>query len=534
MGLVHTGNSEPEIAREEHTHINGVGVKKVAIVNGSGAQITSFGGGTEYQDGETFVGTPSGKLIMFRGGDGSQAYAVEMSQGLPVQQTINGEVISTSNPAPSSIISDGSAVGTANPLPVDLNSTVASGSTDSGNPVKTGGVYNSTAPTLDDGDRGDIQVDSRGNLKTTIYSSNGTTSLADSTNGLLVNLGANNDVSVSNTVDVNIVGGSSSGVQYTEGDTDATITGTAIMWEDTGNTITPVSASKPLPVSDGGSSITVDGTVAVTNTGLTSLNGAISGSEVQVDIVGALPVGNNNIGDVDIASIAAGDNNIGNVDVLTVPADPFGANSDSAATAGSTGSIQAKLRLMTSQLDAIKTSVETIDNTVGGTELQVDVISMPTTTVQATNLDIRDLSSASDSVAATQSGSWNVGVNAGTNAIGKILPPDVDITTHSNYTKKYYTNSGAVTDGIIWSPASGKRWHVVSIIINVSAACTLTLEDDLIAGDSVVMKMELAANSGVAYNFTEKYPLASGEDAADLLVTTSAGNVYITAIGYEV
>lgn len=39
------------------------------------------------------------------------------------------------------------------------------------------------------------------------------------------------------------------GTQYTEGDTDATITGTAILWEDAGNALTPVNASKPLPVS---------------------------------------------------------------------------------------------------------------------------------------------------------------------------------------------------------------------------------------------------------------------------------------------
>jgi hypothetical protein len=36
-------------------------------------------------------------------------------------------------------------------------------------------------------------------------------------------------------------------------------------------------------------------------------------------IANALPAGNNNIGDVDIASIAAGDNNIGNVDIVTMP-----------------------------------------------------------------------------------------------------------------------------------------------------------------------------------------------------------------------
>jgi len=38
------------------------------------------------------------------------------------------------------------------------------------------------------------------------------------------------------------------GTEYTEGDTDATITGTAMMWEDAGDTLKPVSASSPLPV----------------------------------------------------------------------------------------------------------------------------------------------------------------------------------------------------------------------------------------------------------------------------------------------
>lgn len=38
------------------------------------------------------------------------------------------------------------------------------------------------------------------------------------------------------------------GTQYTEGDTDASITGTALMWEDSSNTLATVSAANPLPV----------------------------------------------------------------------------------------------------------------------------------------------------------------------------------------------------------------------------------------------------------------------------------------------
>lgn len=102
----------------------------------------------------------------------------------------------------------------------------------------------------------------------------------------------------------------------------------------------------------------------------------------------------------------------------------------------------------------------------------------------------------------------------------------------TNHVKKYYTSTGAVTDGIIWSPAAGKRWYVTDIFINVSAAATVTLEDDKAGGDEVVWKAELAANSGWSHHYGT--PLFSGEDAADLLVTTSAGNVYCTVVGYEI
>ena len=78
-----------------------------------------------------------------------------------------------------------------------------------------------------------------------------------------------------------------------------------------------------LSIDDGGNIITVDGTVAVTNAGLTELAAAID-TEVQVDIVAALPAGTNaigklaansgvDIGDVDVTSIAAGTNIIGAV-----------------------------------------------------------------------------------------------------------------------------------------------------------------------------------------------------------------------------
>lgn len=67
--------------------------------------------------------------------------------------------------------------------------------------------------------------------------------------------------------------------------------------------------------------------------------------------------------------------------------------------------------------DTGNASLATIAGAVSGTEMQVDVLTMPTTTVQATNLDIRDLAFASDKVDAS-----GTVLGPGTNNIG-----DVDV-----------------------------------------------------------------------------------------------------------
>lgn len=50
------------------------------------------------------------------------------------------------------------------------------------------------------------------------------------------------------------IGSFGGGTQYTEGDTDASITGTALLWEDAADTLRAVSVAKPLPVD--GSAVT--------------------------------------------------------------------------------------------------------------------------------------------------------------------------------------------------------------------------------------------------------------------------------------
>ena len=97
---------------------------------------------------------------------------------------------------------------------------------------------------------------------------------------------------------VNIIAGSSSGVQYTEADVDSTITGTAMMWEDTGDTLRSVSATKPLPVTAPAASRTTHSISAAVQTdvlmnGLTALtpkffSQSVTASSTDTSLVAAV------------------------------------------------------------------------------------------------------------------------------------------------------------------------------------------------------------------------------------------------------
>lgn len=64
-----------------------------------------------------------------------------------------------------------------------------------------------------------------------------------------------------------------------------------------------------------------------------------------------------------------------------------GATGDAAATVGSTGSLTAKLRLITSQLDAIQTAVQLIDNIVSGAGANISQINGATAQVASNGLN---------------------------------------------------------------------------------------------------------------------------------------------------
>lgn len=138
----------------------------------------------------------------------------------------------------------------------------------------------------------------------------------------------------------------------------------------------------------------IEGLLTTIDADTGTIAGAVAGTEVQVDIVGALPAGtnnigdvdvltlpaipagNNNIGDVDIASIAAGDNNIGNVDVVTLPALPAGTNNigdvDVLTLPAITGTVTANAgtgTFATKETRAATSAVTSVNDTASSTTL---------------------------------------------------------------------------------------------------------------------------------------------------------------------
>lgn len=107
-------------------------------------------------------------------------------------------------------------------------------------------------------------------------------------------------VNSSGRLQVDVISGGSGGVQYTEGDTDSTITGTAILWEDSADTLRSVSVAKPLPVQEGGAALTalqkIDDPVLVDDAAFTPASSSVMVAGFTADEVAPDSVNEGDIG----------------------------------------------------------------------------------------------------------------------------------------------------------------------------------------------------------------------------------------------
>lgn len=177
----------------------------------------------------------------------------------------------------------------------NISGDVASGSADSGNPVKVGAKYNATQPTFTDGQRADMQVDSRGNLRMGLYANNTQTTAS---------FKADNADTDATSATANKLGVMSRGTVF-NGTTWDRQRGNA-----TDGTLVNLGANNDVTVTSG--AITETNSAAI-KTAVETIDNAISGNEMQVDVVGALPAGTNAIG-----KLAANSGvDIGDVDVTS-------------------------------------------------------------------------------------------------------------------------------------------------------------------------------------------------------------------------
>jgi len=161
----------------------------------------------------------------------------------------------------------------------------------------------------------------------------------DNSSDIKDSLDALDNAVAGNELQVDIVSGAVTGTEYTEGDTDATIGGIAIMWEDGSDTLRAVSATKPLPIDITDASVAVTGTFyQVTQ----PISGTVDITETSFDVTQAT--------------------------ATNLKAQIFGDDITSALDVDASG------------------------------QLQVDILTMPSTTITATNLDIRDLAVAQDDI----------------------------------------------------------------------------------------------------------------------------------------
>lgn len=237
--------------------LTGYNAQAVAIVDGDGNQLTSFGGGTQYTEGATDA-TITGTAMLWE--DAGDTLVVP----------------SASKPFPVEIVAGAGSGGTAAADDADFTA-----GTTSGTPVM--GVYESTPTSVTDGDLGTVGITANRALKTsaaqsgtwTVTGTGGTFPVTDSGGSLTVD------------------NGGTFAVQAAQSGT----------WN-----ITNVSGTISLP------------TGAATEATLSSLNGKVTACDTGAVVVSSGTITTVSAVTAITNALPAGTNNIGDVDVLTQPA----------------------------------------------------------------------------------------------------------------------------------------------------------------------------------------------------------------------
>jgi hypothetical protein len=346
-----------------------------------------------------------------------------------------------------------------------------------------------------------------------------TTGLATSAN----QLPDGHNVTVDNPGDI---GG---GTQYTEGDVDATITGTAAMVEGAANALAVMTQpltdtqlrAADVKITLDGESVPVTGTfyqatqpVSGTVTAELSATDNAVLDQIELNTDPLLVVGGGTEATAQRVTIANDSTGVVSVD-------------DNGGALTVDGTVTANLSATDNAvLDAIEADTTTIAGAVAGTEMQVDVITMPTVTVTATNLDVQ--SGGADLATSAQGAAIQTAVETIDNAIsGSEMQVDVvgSLPAGTNAIGKLVANSGVdigdvdVASIATGTNAIGRVGHDITGVGHGVKTVTTAGTDVALAASTVCKKVDIQAQTD------NTSIIAVGGSGVDATVATGTGIV---------
>lgn len=233
-------------------------------------------------------------------------------------------------------------------------------------------------------------------------------------------------------------------------------------------TIQGVASMTPVQIADNGGSLTVDGSVSLAS---------------------AIPAGTNNIGDVDILSIAAGDNNIGNVDIVTMPNVTLAAGTNTNEVVGDA---------------AHDAAIAGNPVRIGGRALSADYTAVATG-------DTADLI---------------------TDLNGKLVVMPYSIPENFTYGVTSAITGTAATE-VIAAQAAGVRNYITSLTV-VNSHATVGTVVEIRDGTTTVIHRGYAAPAGGGYTVNFPTPLrGTAATAVNAYNITTGSNTYVSASGYK-
>jgi len=226
----------------------------------------------------------------------------------------------------------------------------------------------------------------------------------------------------------------------------------------------------------------------------------------------------------------------------------IGTSGDAAAVAGGTGSLNAKIRLATTQLADAVTSLQRLDDAISGSEIQVDVVTLPALPTGTNNIGDVDIVGGLVAHDAGDSGNpVKVGGRARTALPAAVAQDDRVDAIHDKYGRQLalvapldQRRSGTVnltsTTGadVIAAPGASTAVVVTRILVvngHASVGTKVSVRDG-----TTVKATAFAAAGGGGWTIEDPNGLfvAAANTAVTAICGTSGADVDVTVFGYTI